>query len=270
MEKELMEFLDRAADFCSSSQSETSREQLWLAFSGKEKAKQDDFPEMAEEVYRLLLEEGFGENAYLKAAAVYIASEKNKETFGLSVHKMKLLYRHIQNIGKTETGEAYCGAALLAASGISVPEYQQRTKRIYELLGNWMSERTGLRKSIVPVLLFHTDVIALCERAIRLQRAFSAAGTPHPGDCSLLLGFLALSKDTPEQTAVKVTAAADYLKKKNCILSEGQEMIFATAACAYLVTEYRKGDKGSLSQVALQSMKGDFAAAAAEAWICCF
>lgn len=269
MEQELRDFLDRAVKLCSPSQSETCRKQLWIVFSGREKEGQDPFQERAEEAYRMLLEEGFSESVYLKIAASYIAAEKNRDAFGLCVRKMKLLYRHIINTGKTETGEAYCGAALLAASGITVPEYQQRMKRIHELLGNWMPERTGLRKSVIPVLLFHTDDVALCERAIRLQRAF-ATGTPHPGDCSLLLGFLALSKNTPEQTASEVTAAADYLKKKDCLLAERQELIFATAACAYLLTEYRKGEKGSLSQVALQSMKGDFAAAAAAAWVCCF
>lgn len=193
---------------------------------------------------KFLLEEGLLESPYLEAAASYISGEKEEEQLKVCAHRMKLLYGHIaKRHGREAPEKISCmAAALLAVSGIKVPEYMQRTARMEDLLRNWIAGETIMKEAEDMILLFHVDDIALCEKSIALKKQFEKQGCFTGSGDGFLLGLLSISKESPERIAAEISCSGQETKD---------------AAFAYLENTFSKKDE-ILSQVALRTIKGSF------------
>lgn len=224
-----------------------------------------------QECYHVLRDEGFSACSHLVVAALHMA--RTTDDFPAAAGKMKMLYRAMKQIHPLATGQDdYVAAAMLAAAGISVPEFQQRTSRIEELLRNWIARGNQLQSVSNIILLFNVDDISLCERAICLHQAFREQGYNFKSrDMTALLALLAISRQPADILAAEIVEASDYLKTKKGFGTFSMEKCQRAmmAAGIYIAKELGNGEESHISGTALQSMVVDYLVALQTMCICC-
>ncbi|MCC2865178.1 DUF4003 family protein [Eubacteriales bacterium DFI.9.88] len=224
-----------------------------------------------QECYHTLREAGFSACNHLVAAALHMA--RTTDDFPAAAAKMKMLYRAMKQIHPFATGQDdYVTAAMLAASGISVPEFQQRISRIEELLRNWIARGNQLQSIANIILLFNVDDISLCERAINIHQAFREKGYNFKShDMTALLALLSVSRQPADLLADEIVEASDYLKTKKGFGSLSMEKCQRAmmAAGIYITNELGDGEESRISGTALQSMVVDYLVALQTMCICC-
>lgn len=220
------------------------------------------FLKKLEDCCSLLEGGGFIPCSYLIIAAMYLARAKKQNELEEACRRTRMLYQAMKKAHPFATDkEEYSVAAMLAASGIKVPELQQRFSRIEELLQKWIFRGGQLPAISNVILLFHVDDIALCERAINLSRVFLEKGYEFSSrSMAALLGLLSISKETAPKLSDQIIAAADYLKEQDGFGAScmNQKQWTALACSLYLSEGLEDGEEVMLSSVTVQSMTADY------------
>lgn len=200
---------------------------------------------------------GFSRGIYSRAAAVYIAEAAEEQRRDGLVKKMKLLDRHIQREFPGETGKmSVLWAAFLAVSEITVPELQQRFSEVQRLLKNWVGGEHELMMMVYILFLFHTDDIAMCERAVQL---FRKAGEKNYGgrraEQLSLLAMTAVCRRKAELVMEELQAVSRRLREEGA--AANKEAADAAAAALFLCSCFYAEDNGK-KDVVIRSMRGNF------------
>lgn len=203
-----------------------------------------------------LWENGFSHGLHTELAAVYLAEQKEGFHTEPVVNKMKKIHKAIQKITLEETEAAVLWAAFLAASDITVPELQQRMGRVQELLRHWIGYGRELIQMNFILLLFHTDDIAFCERALWIYRSAREKRfcCDSPEQLSLL-ALLAVVREKGKTVVKEVQSAALQVKKEYAELPE--RAAEAAGIALYLYMQFEK-KKTREKDVVIHSLKGNF------------
>lgn len=202
-----------------------------------------------------LWKNGFPHGLHTELAAVYLAEQKEEFQVEPGVNKMKKLYKAIQEIILEEPEAAVLWSAFLAASDITVPELQQRMGRIQELLRHWIGYGRELIQMNFILLLFHTDDIVFCERALWIYQSAKEKRfcCDSPEQLSLL-ALLAVVREKGKTVVEEARSTSLQIKKECAKLPERTAEAAGIALYLYIQFEEKK-KRGK--DVVIYSLKGN-------------